>query len=111
MVQRLVDGKGIPGPAGALGPGNEFLNKSLPTYAFDKAKAASLLDQIDLKDRNNDGLRDKPDGTAFKIPLSVSPRYSKQAQLVKEYLRAVGIDVDLHAERQRQVPRRDAAHL
>jgi len=97
MVQRLVDGKGIPGPAGALGPGNEFLNKGLPSYAFDKAKAASLFDQIDLKDRNNDGLRDKPDGTAFKIPLSVSSSDSQQAQLVKEYLRAVGLDVDINA--------------
>ncbi len=97
MVQRLVDGKGIPGPAGALGPGNEFLNKSLPTYDHDKAKAGALFDQIDLRDRNNDGLRDKPDGSAFKVPLSVSSSDTQQAQLVKEYLRAVGIDVDINA--------------
>jgi peptide/nickel transport system substrate-binding protein len=97
MVQRLVDGKGIPGPAGALGPGNEFLNKNLPAYDHDKAKAASLFDQINLRDRNNDGLRDKPDGTAFKVPLSVSSSDTQQAQLVKEYLRAVGIDVDINA--------------
>ena len=97
MVQRLVDGKGIPGPAGALGPGNEFLNKNLPPYNYDKAKAASLFDQIDLKDRNNDGLRDKPDGSAFKIPLSVSSSDTQQAQLVKEYLRGVGLDVEINA--------------
>ncbi|MDP1803703.1 MAG: ABC transporter substrate-binding protein, partial [Acidimicrobiales bacterium] len=97
MVQRLVDGKGIPGPAGALGPGNEFLNKSLPAYDHDKAKAGALFDQIDLRDRNNDGLRDKPDGSAFKVPLSVSSSDTQQAQLVKEYLRAVGIDVDINA--------------
>ena len=97
MVQRLVDGKGIPGPAGALGPGNEFLNKNLPTYDHDKVKAAGLFDQINLRDRNNDGLRDKPDGSAFKVPLSVSSSDTQQAQLVKEYLRAVGIDVDINA--------------
>lgn len=97
MLQRLVDGKGIPGPAGALGPGNEFLNPNLPAYDHDKAKAASLFDSIDLRDRNNDGLRDKPDGTAFKVPLSVSSSDTQQAQLVKEYLRAVGIDVDINA--------------
>jgi peptide/nickel transport system substrate-binding protein len=97
MVQRLVDGRGIPGPAGAIGPGNEFLNKNLPTYDHDKAKAASLFDQINLRDRNNDGLRDKPDGSAFKVPLSVSSSDTQQAQLVKEYLRAVGIDVDIQA--------------
>ena len=97
MVQRLLDGCGIPGPAGALGPGNEFLNPNLPAYAHDKAKAGALFDQINLRDRNNDGLRDKPDGSAFKIPLSVSPRYAQQAQLVKEYLRAIGVDADITA--------------
>ncbi len=97
MVTRLLDGRGIPGPAGALGPGNEFLNKNLPAYPLDKAKAGALFDQIDLKDRNNDGLRDKPDGSAFKIPLSVSSTDTQQAQLVKEYLRAVGLDVDINA--------------
>jgi peptide/nickel transport system substrate-binding protein len=97
MVQRLVDGRGIPGPAGALGPGNEFLNKNLPTYDYDKAKAASLFDQINLRDRNNDGLRDRPDGSPFRVPLSVSSSDTQQAQLVKEYLRAVGIDVEIQA--------------
>ena len=97
MLQRIVAGRGVPGPAGALGPGNEFLNKNLPPYNFDKAKASQLLDQVGLKDRNNDGLRDKPDGSAFKIPLAVSSSDTQQAQLVKEYLRAVGLDVDINA--------------
>jgi peptide/nickel transport system substrate-binding protein len=97
MLQRLVDGRGIPGPAGALGPGNEFLNKNLPTYAFDKAKAGSLFDSIDLKDRNNDGMRDKPDGSPFKVTLSVSSSDNQEATLTKEYLRGVGIDMDISA--------------
>ncbi|HET7719226.1 MAG TPA: ABC transporter substrate-binding protein, partial [Acidimicrobiales bacterium] len=33
----------------------------------------------------------------FKVPLSVSSSDTQQAQLVKEYLRAVGIDVDINA--------------
>ncbi len=97
MVQRLVGGRGIPGPAGALGPGNEFLNRNLPPYDHDKARAAALFDSIDLRDRNNDGLRDRPDGSSFKVPLSVSSSDVQQAQLVKEYLRAVGIDVEIDA--------------
>ena len=97
MVTRLVDGRGTPGPAGALGPGNEFLNKHLPAYAYDKAKAGALFDSIDLKDRNGDGIRDQPDGSSFKVPLSVSSTDSQEAQLIKEYLRAVGIDVDINA--------------
>ena len=97
MVQRLLDGRGVPGPAGALGPGNEFLNKSLPEYPLDKQKAAELFDKVNLRDRNSDGVRDKPDGTPFKIPLSVTSADVQQAQLVKEYLRAVGLDVEISA--------------
>jgi peptide/nickel transport system substrate-binding protein len=97
MVERLVNGRGIPGPAGALGPGNDFLNRNLPAYNYDKARAASLFDQINLRDRNNDGMRDRPDGSPFKVPLSVSSSDSQEAQLVKEYLRGVGIDVEINA--------------
>lgn len=96
MLQRLVGGRGVPGSAGALGPANPFLNKSLPAYNFDKAKAQALFDSIDLKDRNGDGMRDRPDGSAFKIPLSVSTEDASESQLIKEYLRAVGLDVDIN---------------
>jgi len=109
MVQRLLDGRGVPGPAGALGPGNEFLNKNLPAYPLDKAKAAALFDQINLRDRNNDGLRDRPDGSPFRIPLSVSSSDVQQAQLVKEYLRAVGLDVEINAVDQRTSDARGAS--
>ena len=97
MVQRLLDGRGIPGPAGALGPGNDFLNKDLPEYPLDRAKSAALLDQVGLRDANGDGVRDRPDGSPFKIPLSVSSSDVQQAQLVQEYLRAVGLAVDISA--------------
>ena len=96
MLQRLVGGRGVPGSAGTLGPANPYLNKNLPAYNFDKGKAAALFDSIDLKDRNGDGMRDKPDGSAFKIPLSVSTEDAAESQLIKEYLRAVGLDVDIN---------------
>lgn len=105
----VLGGRGIPGPAGALGPSNEFLNKNLPPYNLDRARAASLLDSVDLRDRNNDGLRDRPDGSPFKIPLAVSSAHTQQAQLVKEYLRAVGLDVELNALDQQTVDARGAS--
>lgn len=109
MLERLVGGRGVPGPAGALGPGNKFLNKDLPPYNYDKAKAASLFDSIDLRDRNNDGMRDNPDGSPFTIPLSVSSTDVQQAQLVKEYLRAVGLNVEISAVDQQTSDARGAS--
>lgn len=97
MIQRLLDGKGVPGSAGALGPANPFLNKNVTDYPHDAAKAKSMLDSIGLKDANGDGVRDKPDGSPFSIPLLTSSSDTTTAQLVSENLRDVGLKVDITA--------------
>ncbi|MFN2608756.1 MAG: ABC transporter substrate-binding protein [Acidimicrobiales bacterium] len=97
MIQRLLNGKGVPGSAGALGPANPFLDNSLPDYPHDVAKSKALLDQVGLKDANGDGVRDKPDGSPFSIPLLTSSSDSQTAQLVSENLRDVGLKVDITA--------------
>lgn len=109
MIDRLLGGRGVPGSAGALGPGNTFLDTNLPDYAFDKAKASSLLDSVGLRDKNNDGLRDNPDGSRFTIVLSTSAADVKQAQLVKEYLKAIGLDVRIDAVDQQTSDARGAS--
>lgn len=109
MVKRLISGRGVPGSAGALGPGNPFLDDSLPAYAFDLTKAGTLLDQIGLKDGNGDGVRDMPDGSPFTIPLLTSSRDNKEAQLVVEYLRAAGLKVQITAVDQPTSDARDSA--
>jgi peptide/nickel transport system substrate-binding protein len=95
MVQRLLNGRGVPGPAGGLGPANPFLNTRVPEYPFDLNKAKSMLDQVGLKDANGDGVRDKPDGSPFTIPLLTSSLDNTTATLVVENLRAAGLKVDL----------------
>ena len=95
MVKRLASGRGVPGSSGQLGPANSYLNPDLPAYALDPDKANTLLDKVGLKDADGDGVRDKPDGSSFSIPLLASSRDSDQAQLVIEYLKAVGLEVDL----------------
>lgn len=95
MIDRLVAGRGVPGSAGALGPANPFLNPDLPAYATDPVKADSMLDGLGLVDGDGDGTRDLPDGSPLVIPLVASSSDSQQAQLVQEYLRAVGLTVEI----------------
>lgn len=97
MLQRLVGGRGIPGSAGGLGPDNPYLDKNLPPYAFDPTKAKALLDQVGLKLPAGATFRVGPGGTPFTIPLLTSSADIKQAQLVQQYLRAVGLDVKISA--------------
>lgn len=109
MVKRLVGGRGVPGSAGALGPGNRFLNGSLPDYAFDLAKAGTLLDQVGLKDGNGDGVRDNPNGSPFVISLLTTSADNPQAELVLEYLRAAGLKVEITSVDQPTSDARDSA--
>lgn len=95
MIDRLVVGNGIPGSAGGLGPDNPFLKKDVMDYPHDPAKAMAMLDAMGIKDVDGDGARNKPDGSAFTIPLLTSSADIKQAQLVSEYLRAVGLSVKI----------------
>jgi peptide/nickel transport system substrate-binding protein len=73
-----------------------MIARGLPTYDRDVAKAKAMLDEIGLKDTNGDGFRDFADGRRFTQELQASTRFSpKSADLVKEYLRDVGIDVEV----------------
>ena len=96
LVKRILFGRGEPGSSGNLAPSHPYLAPNLPTYAKDVAKAKALLDEIGLRDANGDGVRDLPDGTAFHPELQANSLFSTDTPaLIKEYLRAVGIDVDV----------------
>jgi peptide/nickel transport system substrate-binding protein len=94
MVTRLLQGRGAPGTVGGLSPDHPLLAPDLPTYDRDVPRAMSMLDALGLKDANEDGLRDLPGGAPFVQELQANSRFTpKSAELVKEYLREVGIDV------------------
>ncbi len=94
MVTRLLQGRGAPGTVGGLSPDHPLLAPDLPTYDRDVPKALRMLDALGLKDTNGDGLRDLPGGAPFVQEIQANSRFSaKSSELVKEYLRDVGIDV------------------
>ncbi len=75
-------------------------------YSYDPAKAKTLLDQIGLKAPSGGGMRTNADGSAFTIPLLASATDSQVAQLAQQYLRAVGLNVQINSVDQ---PTSDAA--
>lgn len=96
MVSRLLHGRGVPGSAGGLTPEHPFLAPDLPAYERDVAKARGMLDALGLRDANGDGVRELPDGGRFVQELQSNGRFTpKPAELIKEYLREVGIDVNV----------------
>ena len=96
LVKRILFGRGEVGSSGNLAPSHGSLAGDLPAYAKDLAKANALLDEVGLRDTNGDGVRDLPDGTAFKPELQANSLFStKTPELMKEYLRAVGIEIEI----------------
>lgn len=94
LVNRILLGRGEPGSLGILAPSHPMAAKDLPAYEHNVERAKSLLDEMGLKDANGDGNRDLPGGQRFAPPLLTSSQFNaKTAELVKEYLRQVGIDV------------------
>lgn len=96
IVKREVNGAGVPGSVGGLGPANPWLDKSLPAYNLSPTKAKQLLDSIGLKAGSN-GLRTMPDGSALSIPLLTSSTDLDFAQFVKNDLAAVGLTVNIQS--------------
>jgi peptide/nickel transport system substrate-binding protein len=71
----------------------EFYTADVPVYELNPKKAEALLDEAGHK-RGANGIR-------FKIthdPLPFGPTYARAAEVVKQNLRAIGIEVEIRAQ-------------
>jgi peptide/nickel transport system substrate-binding protein len=71
----------------------QFYTADVAKYDFNPKRAEELLDEA--------GFRRGTDGIRFKIthdPLPFGPVYSRSAEVLKQNLRAVGIDVEVRAQ-------------
>lgn len=65
---------------------------------YDSEKVNQLLDEVGLSERNADGLRLGPDGEVFSILIehgAHAPDIASVAELIVEYLKDVGLDVQV----------------
>jgi len=78
-------------------------NHDLPIISYDPAKAAHILDSLDWKDHDGDGIRDKViDGkrVPFKFTFTVNAGNEirkKELLIIAEALRKIGIDAQVNA--------------
>ncbi len=103
LVTNVLNGLGEVGSMGALAPSNAFANRNLPTYERDLAKAGQLLDSLDIKDTNSDGVRELP-CTEPCTRTNFTPTIRSQAastdttnSLVDGYFDDIGIAVNIEA--------------
>lgn len=99
--QKLVDtvllGHGRPGTLGYPHPDSPWAKPGL-AQPYDPAGARRALDTLGFVDRNDDAVRDRPDGSPLEFTLQVAgtdPLEVRAAQLVAESLAAIGIRIDV----------------
>jgi len=93
MGKYLIHYQGVPGA-------QEFHKEWTTTYAeYDPEKAKKLLDKVGLKDVNNDGWRELPDGSPLKLLIDVDATNLTAIdglKLVADDLKAVSLNVSLN---------------
>jgi peptide/nickel transport system substrate-binding protein len=103
--QKLIDvvllGFGSPGLTLIPDGLGRWYNDSIQDYAFDVAKANQILDDAGYADTDGDGVREMPDGSQplnFRMHWpSDSIDSPRQAELLSEMWREVGVSLELQA--------------
>jgi len=95
----VFQGFGVPAQPHMI-PGSKFRDEELITRytEFDPDRANELLDEMGLTERNNDGIRLRPDGEALVLRLDVQIGQAgseEVAELWQEFFGDVGIDLDV----------------
>lgn len=70
------------------------------SYTFDPALSRQLLDEMNYRDTNGDGLRERPDGTPFQLTLTTSAQTPIRQRLSEQFvsdMQAIGIDIKVEA--------------
>lgn len=81
-------------------------DSELAGYTYDPEKAKQLLDEAGYKDVDGDGLREDPDGKAFKISYAARKRTEANEALVQQYIawwKEVGLNVELYTGRTMEI--------
>jgi peptide/nickel transport system substrate-binding protein len=95
ITQTLLGNEGKPGVDSFLDPDSPFANKTLK-HEFSPQRSRQMLDQLDFRDRNGDGIRETPDGNALDFEILVSSleaREVRASELVGTQLRDVGVNI------------------
>lgn len=81
-------------------------DSELEGYTYNPEKAKELLDEAGYKDVDGDGLREDPDGNAFKISFAARKRTEANESLVQQYIawwKEVGLNVELYTGRTMEI--------
>ncbi|AFD00552.1 ABC-type dipeptide transport system, periplasmic component [Methanocella conradii HZ254] len=97
-IANLVGGGYGQAPNAGFVPTGSAYYVDTPRLTYNLSESKRILNSIGYKDVNGDGFREMPDGSLLKTTIYVSNAFDdavRASSLVKEYLNAAGIAVDV----------------
>ncbi len=95
IIEKVLHGGGEVASLGITHPDSLWYNPNLPKYEYNKSKAELILDNMGFKDRDGDGIRESPNGTKLSFVVLSVKKYAREAELIKQQLKDIGIDVTI----------------
>lgn len=93
LVQKLARGAALPGNPGILSPDHVWYNPDVPQYEYSPEKARELLEKAGFKYQDGTGVRKNEKGERLSFQLLISGGEARMAELIKQRLQEVGIEV------------------
>lgn len=94
IVDMIAAGYGAVAGKGYTPPTVPGHNPDLPKLEYNLTKAEEILDNAGFVDRDGDGLREAPDGSKLRIPITPIPKphLIRAAEVIDRQLEKVGLD-------------------
>jgi peptide/nickel transport system substrate-binding protein len=95
LIQAMFNGHGVPTESFIQPTQSVYPNPDIPPYDYSPDKAKALLAESGWRDSNGDGILDK-NGKPLRLSFTYNiVTLHSLAQLIQQYLKAAGIDVEL----------------
>lgn len=102
IVEKVLKNGGTAGNPGHIHPDSEWYSKDVTQYGFDAAKASEMLDNAGFKDSDKNGVREYK-GKEMAYEMLITEDKVNEAEMIKEYLKNIGIQVNVKAMDQKSV--------
>lgn len=96
IVEKATRNSTSVGNPGHIHPDSEWYYPEIKEYDFSPDKAKELLDNVEMKDNDGDGIREY-EGKNLEFELLVADDKVKEAEMVTKYLKDIGIKVNVKA--------------
>ncbi len=103
VLDRICMGLGETGSQGVVPKTHSFYNPDVKDYDYNPEKAGEILDELGYKDTNADGMREDKNGKALKFELLATTKGVRTAELIKNQLNKVGIDLEIKSNQRNKV--------